>query len=66
MRGKRDQGETMIESTKKKIWRWGLGMLGVAALSGALLGMIEIAHADEALAGDQVFTAKAGLVSVTP
>lgn len=47
----------MIESTTKKIWRWGLGMLGVAALSSALLGMIEIAHADDAPTLPAYFTA---------
>ena len=38
----------MIENTKRRIRRWGFGMLAVAALSGAVMGGIESARADDA------------------
>src|ERR1043165_3385810 len=53
-------GETMIESTKsttRKIWRWGLGMVSAAVLTGALIGAVDSAAADEAPTLPAYFTA---------
>ena len=47
----------MIESTKRNIRRWGFGFLAVAALSGAVMGEIESARADDAPTLPAYFTA---------
>ncbi|MBP1690450.1 MAG: hypothetical protein H6Q34_1023, partial [Deltaproteobacteria bacterium] len=47
----------MIESTKRKIRRWGLGMLGVTVLAGAVMAGVESARADDAPTLPAYFTA---------
>ncbi len=48
----------VIESTKRKIWRWGFGMLSAAVLSGAVRGGFDsVRAADEAPTLPAYFTA---------